>query len=235
MRTLPQSSKTLSQTGIRLVLSLIALLVGTIVLGKISLVESVKSVDEPLFDFFAGTLQDIPGASSISDRLTRLGSLNVNYGMAVAVGCLVGLQRRRWDIAALVIVSMFGAHMFQELVKEIVRGSIPANDLALGPAGPYFSGGVQRVILIVGIAATLAQDDGGWTDKFVYRLAVTLGVFEAVTRLILGRHWPFDLVAAFPIGITFLWIFRSVLVMLDQSHRPHSISSEHSVSGDQIA
>lgn len=36
---------------------------------------------------------------------------------------------------------------------------------------------------------------------FLVGVAVLAGVFEGLTRLALGRHWPLDVAAAVPVGL----------------------------------
>lgn len=204
----------------RLVLMTLVLLVATIAVGKLTLLDAVKSLDEPVFDLLARSFQQVPGVVKISTRLTRLGAIPVNYGMALALAGFVGLQRRRWDIAALVFGSLFGSHVFQEIVKLGVGGFEPTGSYIQGASGPYYSGGVMRIMVIVGMAVTLTQTAAKHSDSFVYRMAGWAGVFVAITRIALGRHWPLDLLAAFPVGFAFVWLFREALKLIDNTFEP---------------
>lgn len=196
------------------------LCVATVILGKMTLASPVKAVDEPLFELLVEALQSIPGLVEFSKVATQLGAIPVNYGMALGVACLVGLQRRTIFVPMLILATLFGSHVFQEVVKTFVDGTLPPDRYIIGSAGPFFSGGVQRVVVLTGVVLTLAQHehaDGSTArpellgSRRVYQVSAVVGLFEALTRMALGLHWPLDLVAAFPIGLAIVWIFRAAL------------------------
>lgn len=216
-------STNLPRAVIQLVVAALGLCVVTIVLGKLTLSGPVKAIDEPLYEFLANAMQSVPGLVEFSKVATRLGAIPVNYGMAIGVACLVGFQRRGVFVPVLVLATLFGSHVFQEVVKSFVDGTLPPEEYIIGSAGPFFSGGVQRVIVMAGVVLTLAQlqpvNEPSPGSKFlcsrlVYQLSAAVGLFEAVTRMALGLHWPADLVAAFPIGLTIVWIFRAALLVV---------------------
>ena len=206
----------------RVILCLGLAFVVSLAVGKFSLIDRVKVADEAVFSGVVGALQSIPGLTSVCNVLTDLGAIPVNWGMALAMAFVVGLQRRSPQLAVLIVGTHFCALVFQWLTNRLVDGYAPV-EFAVGEAGPYFSGGVMRVIILVGIAATLAEQP----ERRVWRLAVAFGLFEGFTRLVVGRHWPIDLLAAIPIGLTFLWAFRQLA--LPYLHRP--LPERHRLSG----
>ena len=105
---------------------------------------------------------------------------------------------------------------FQSVVTVLVDGTTPESPLIQGTAGPYFSGGVLRVLVIFGTAAALL----GLQKRTVVVIAVVAGSIEGLTRLVLGRHWPLDIVAALPIGLAVL-----TLVILSEELLSDRISS----------
>ncbi len=140
-----------------------------------------------------------------------------SYAMMTIAGLLVAFERRRFGVAGLMVASILGAHLFQRIVIKLVDGTIPEGPDVIGSAGPYFSGGVQRVIIVFGVLATLLAPRFSWTSRTIYSIAIGTGIFEGFTRLVLGRHWPFDLLAAFPIGLAILVIFRHALEILEST------------------
>ena len=179
------------------------------VIGELSLWGSVKSIDEAIFHSAVPAIQSVPGLVDVSVHVTKMGSIPVNYGMAIGIGFYGGLQRRSWYLPIAVVGSLFAGHVFQILVDRIVEGTVPADYVLGGSAGPFFSGGVMRVTLMVGMAATLALPPS--KDRVVWSLAVAFGIVEGFTRLALGRHWPLDIVAGFPVGLGLLWLFRQAV------------------------
>ncbi len=199
---------------VKIIVASVALVLGTIGLGFFSLLDSVKEIDAAAYRGSLSVLQAIPGMVWISERVTSLGSIPANYGMAIGGGFIVWLQRRNAVVALLIVATLIATHALQKVTGMIVDGVIPVDDRIIGAAGPYFSGGVARVVVLAGILATAALPPSREADRLVWRLVMVLGFVEALTRLVLGRHWPIDLIASFPIGITIVWIFRRIVEWL---------------------
>lgn len=180
-----------------------------LLVGKASLFSAVKAVDVALFDLMVPALQSIPGVVPVCTQLTKMGSMEMNYGMAIGIGFYGAMQRRSYYLPIAVIGSLFAGHVFQAMVHKIVQGSSPEGYAIGGYAGPFFSGGVMRVTLLVGMMATLALPPS--KDRAVWSLAVGFGIVEGFTRLALGRHWPVDTLAGLPIGLGLLWLFRQAV------------------------
>lgn len=190
---------------LRLVVGAVAGLACVLGVGKLTLVSAVKDVDRALFDAIVPVLQAIPGAISLSDRVTDIGAVAVNYGMAIALGAFV-LSNRRDPLRGLLIPAvLMVSHLVQRLTIRVVDGFEPT-EYVIGDGGPYFSGGVQRVVLLTGVMLLIARPEKPFS--WIVRWAVLVGAVEAFTRLVLGRHWPTDLVASFPIGLVELAGFR---------------------------
>ncbi len=220
--TARQTSAGLGPAVARVTVGLVLGFVVTVGVGKLSLLGSVKTVDEAAFLSVVESLQSVPGLTGFSEVLTDLGAIPINVGMALGLALMAGLQRPSSRLGVLVVAALFSALVFQNLTNRVVDGFAPT-EFVIGDAGPYFSGGVVRVILLTGMAATLAlpRERGRW----VWRLAIAMGMLEATTRLVLGRHWPFDLLAAFPVGLAFLWGFRHLALRLTPTDRSVEIET----------
>lgn len=191
----------LASVGIALGFAL-SLAVGMIFTG-----DTISDFDEDLFTSMVPRLQEYQSLTDASETLTQMGAVTVNFGMAFAVGLFGAAVHRKPIFALLVPLTLAGAHAFQNLTIEIVDRDIPTEHV-IGNSGGYFSGGVMRVILITAMLATLALPK--LDARYMYGLALGLGILEGFTRLVLGRHWPLDILAAIPIGLGFAWAFRSV-------------------------
>ena len=192
----------------RLIVLSVAGVVGVLGFGKFSLLGPVKTVDEAVLDAAVPWLQSVPGLTSFSEVGTDLGAIPINFFMLLVLAAAAVLRYRHIVPAALVLMVGFGAHALQNVTNRIVEGTVPTRDV-IGAAGPYFSGGVMRVILLAGLALTFLLPER--QQRLVWSGAALFGLFEAVTRLTLGRHWPIDLVSSFPIGLGLLYLFRQTL------------------------
>lgn len=219
----------------RLVVLSLAGIVGVLVFGKVTLLGPVKTVDEAVLDAVVPWLQSIPGLASFSEVGTDLGAIPINFFMLLFLAAGAVVRYRHLVPGFLVLGVGFGAHALQNVTNRVVEGTVPTRDV-IGAAGPYFSGGVMRVILLAGLALTFVLPLR--QQRLVWAGAALFGLFEAVTRLALGRHWPIDLVSSFPIGLGLLYLFRQTLTVvgpvlgIDPGLTPSTPTSPH-VLADQ--
>ncbi len=197
---IPSTTSAGRRLGRALMVANAAILIG-VLFGQFTMTSFGADLNEGLFAPLAGGLSSIPGMVSVSSRLTDIGKLTVNYGMAIGVAGFVLLLRRDWRPPAFLIAVMVGANAFQSIVTRIVDGSTPTGEHVVGTAGPYLSGGVLRVIVLGGLIAVMA----GVSRRDAYRIAAGLAAVEAITRMALGRHWPFDIAASIPLGFALLY------------------------------
>ncbi len=202
--------------------------VTVLAVGWLTLTDAVKSLDRAIFDAVVPALQSIPGATTVSDRVTDIGAVPVNYGMAIALGAFVWAQRRDPLRGLLVPAVVLLAHWLQRLTIVVVDGYAPTEHV-IGAAGPYFSGGVQRVVLLTGILLVIARPE--LHLRTVMQWAVGIGLIEAITRFVLGRHWPSDLLASFPIGLAELLAFRVLWDLLPSTPFARDDRAEPSEAG----
>lgn len=202
MPTIIQMRKfTLALTGVAMGFA------ATLATGLLFRTESVTNFDVELFESIVPRLQEHQWLSDASETLTKMGSIPLDYGMALAIGLFGAVVHRQAVFAILVPMTLAGAHAFQNLTIEIVQRDIP-RQYVIGDSGGFFSGGVMRVIIVAAMLLTLAIPR--LNSIYVYGIALGLGLLEGFTRLVLGRHWPLDIVIALPIGLGIAWAFRSV-------------------------
>lgn len=172
-----------------------------VIVGRVLGFGPVREWHESSFVTVVEALQRSDAVVDASSWLTDLGHTNLNYLMLVALGVCAWLRpncdTRAWLIA--ILVAGLALRPFQGTVSRLVDGSTPDSPLVVGVAGPYFSGGVFRVTVIVALTGLVFNR----SIRFVVGVAVLAGMFEGLTRLVLGRHWPLDIVAAVPIGLGF--------------------------------
>lgn len=176
--------------------------------ARFTLIGIVRDVDEGIFEALVPWLQPIPGLASFCEVATDLGAIPLNRAMLIVLAILAAGRHRHLSPVLLVAGVGVGADALQNITNRIIQGSVPSADV-IGAVGPYFSGGVMRVVLLTGIALTLFLPTR--STRWVLTWALVFGLFEAITRLTLGRHWPLDLVVSFPIGSGLIWLFRRAL------------------------
>lgn len=190
---------------------------GSLVVGWLTLLGPVEDFNVDSFDEIVTSLTSVPGLVELSETLTDAGKLEWNYVMLAAIA-IVALARSREAAFSWVVVcavTTLGVRSFQGIVSRLVDGTEPTGELVNGVGGPYFSGGVFRVVVVAGLALAVL----GARRRLVYGGALLAGVAEGVTRMALGRHWILDAAAAVPIGLGVLWCLLEFARLL-QDLRP---------------
>jgi membrane-associated phospholipid phosphatase len=180
--------------------------------GRVLTVDPVREWHESTFAPIVEFLQRSDLLVDVSTVLTDLGHLNLNYAMLAALAGVAWFRpdcdSRAWLVV--LVVTAVGLRPFQSIVSRMVDGSTPASTLVVGVAGPYFSGGVFRVTLIAALTALVF----GRSTWFVVLVATLAGAVEGLTRMVLGRHWLLDIVAAIPVGLAVAFVLSSVVDVL---------------------
>lgn len=136
----------------------------------------------------------------LADSLFLVERMFAEQGLTVATLALVGwlLLRRRFRAVAFVLVAMLAAREIAGASKELFGRDRPAWQAPefLHHAGSYPSGHATGAATLVGVVIVLAVL-GSRTRAFG-RLAGLVGVAVVVAvcadRLLLGRHYPTDLI-----------------------------------------
>lgn len=202
----------------------LAVTAGAIIFGLLTVTGPGESINRDSFEPVVDALNAIPGLGSFSEVVTDAGKLRLDQFMLLALAFAAGfkLEKRGLTWSAICVAAAFGLRYFQSLVTNVVGSTDPDDfagsaDLVVGTAGPYFSGGVFRVVVIVGLALAMI----GLSRRQVFSIAAVGGILEGVTRMALGRHWLLDTIAAVPIGLGVLWCLlqarRILLFDLTQS------------------
>lgn len=174
----------------------------TVVLGAIaaSNPEWLLRVDEPVSEWFRGLIDD----GSIATLVTHLGSPNLALALG-AIGMVVLWRRCRASAISLGLL-IVSATFVDIALKLIVDRPRPTNPVVGTGLGSFPSGHVIHAVIIFGLVPILLWS---LTNSRLYLKAgfVIFGVAVtsvAVSRVLLGAHWPSDVVASFFIGASLL-------------------------------
>ncbi|MCW2601728.1 MAG: hypothetical protein JWM02_3557 [Frankiales bacterium] len=137
-------------------------------------------------------------ARDLALALTQLGAPVVLEVATVALAVvLVRGQRRR--LALYAIVSVFGAELLSTLSKHVVARVRPCVDAAFGcPHNASFPSGhaLGAAAFWTAVAVLLLPHAG----RKIWALAVVVPLVVACTRVLLGVHYPSDVVAGLLMG-----------------------------------
>ncbi len=208
------------------VLAGLLVVASTLVCARLVLLEPVRDFDEALFARVVPRLQQTRFLVAASEWLTDMGSKNAVYTLVLVMVVYLLAVRRAAGSAVLVAATLIAAQGLQWLTFASVTGTSPT-EFVIGTAGPFYSGGVVRAMIATGmLIRTFTRARRPSNTRFVWISALSVGVIEGWTRLVLGRHWPLDIVAALPIGAGILWCYlameRWMPTLGSERHEPHA-------------
>lgn len=135
--------------------------------------------------------------------ITALGGYTVVTAVAfVAVGYLAIL--RRWGVIALVLVSLLGGTILNNVMKETFnrpRPDLVAHLVEFETASFPSGHAMLSAVAYLTIGALLAQVQAQRRLKiYIFGVAVVLTLLIGFSRVYLGVHWPTDVLAGWCIG-----------------------------------
>ncbi len=170
--------------------------------------DPVSSADADLFGWLVPKLQSNSFLIDFAEFVTPVATITVGRIGGLVIGLAAVAYHRKLIWLVLPPITMIGAQAFQNFMIDVVQRDNPLEHV-IGNSGGYFSGGVMRAICLSGMAITVALPQLG--NRKTLAGAFGVGFIVAASRMILGRHWPLDIVAAFVIGLGMVALFRMVL------------------------
>jgi undecaprenyl-diphosphatase len=145
---------------------------------------------------------------SVVKAVTFLGSNGVLWTVIVAATVILAI-RRRWRLAAYLLVTGAGALTLDPVLKSLVGRLRPvvAHPIAHGTGDSFPSGHSLGSIVCYGaiLLVFLPAARGRWRTAFVAVIG-TLIALIGISRILLGVHYLSDVVGAWAIGITWLGV-----------------------------
>ena len=159
----------------------------------------------------------------------QLGSSNITTPLILAV-VVVLLIMRRWGWAAFLLVCSVGGLLIAETIKHAIGRARPQwSDALFSEVGNSFPSGHTMVGIygyaVLGLIAmyVIARPAGtvvGW-------ILVAIGVAMGPSRLVLGVHWPSDVVAGWMLSLGWvLIVIAASLVVAYRRHDPNRKADE---------
>jgi len=170
----------------------------------------------PLESADHGAAADINGAIagdktlvSVVKAITWLGSDGVLWTVTGAAAILLAL-RRRWRLAAYLLVAGAGALIMDPVLKSLVGRARPvvAHPIAHGTGNSFPSGHSLGSIVCYGAVLLVflpAVRPGAWRRAFITVIAALVALI-GISRVLLGVHYLSDVLGAWALGITWLGI-----------------------------
>jgi undecaprenyl-diphosphatase len=145
---------------------------------------------------------------SVVKAVTFLGSNGVLWAVIAAATVILAI-RRRWRLAAYLLITGAGALTLDPILKSLVGRLRPvvAHPIAHGTGDSFPSGHSLGSIVCYGaiLLVFLPAARGRWRTAFV-TVILTLVALIGISRILLGVHYLSDVLGAWAVGITWLGI-----------------------------
>jgi len=185
-------------------LVLLAAVPVTVLVGRLAAWDALARWDEQAYTAMASGQNDL--ITRTMAAVTGIGSITSTGFIAIVVGLIVGYWKRNVWLAVLPPTVFFVSLHVQRFTDALDPRPGPSDAVSIGAPGGFPSGGTARVIVVVGIIAViLAQHWRGTRERAVLGAALgAIAWIEIISRLVLGRHWPLDLLGGAVAGAMLL-------------------------------
>ena len=170
----------------------------------------------------------------ISELLTELGSPGVVVVLGVLLAVFVWTRRRSWPQSLACLVAPGAAGVAETLGKAIVGRQRPPTAVLTGESGVGFPSGhatgFAAFALIAALVLTCDRGRDRRTVRFAVSVAVVASALMAATRVIVGAHYPTDVIAGALLGLVIAdttWMLARAAI----GHAPQTKELSHDRPG----
>lgn len=194
----------------------------------------IRSFDERLLQYFRQaddpvTLIGPKDLASIVRDITALGSVSVLTLITVFAALYLVLQRQ-WRLLGLVLVAVLGGTLMLVLVKEIFARTRPDLVPALMDESSYsFPSGHSTLSAVVylSLAVLLARLQSTKRLRiFIISAGLLVTALVGVSRVILGVHYPSDVLAGWSIGLAWAALCLFAAAFIEYRRNKHPLTPE---------
>ena len=124
--------------------------------------------------------------------------------LLIAAALWLAWRRRRWDLAAHLVIVQVGSLTLNSLLKAVFERERPELWEHRGQYAwsAYPSGHAIASVSVLYTVAVLLHRERGW--RWPYLVVTALLVISMYSRLYLGVHWPTDVVGGMAVGAVWL-------------------------------
>lgn len=186
-----------------------------------------NEIERSIMNAAAALRSSMPWAAGAASTLTILGGFPFTIGVAV-VGSLILLARRDLGRALLLLTTVLLVRLLVDGLKDWVgRVRPPAEHLPDSLAFPSgHSANSMTAYLAVALIAVPARH-----RRTAALGALALSIIVGITRVILGVHWPSDVLGGWTLGM----LAVGTAVLVGEKSGVLSFEAQHEIIGGHLA
>jgi len=161
--------------------------------------------------------------AAVALLFTTLGDAPVLVAISLAAAAWLLWKGRARHAFAVIAVTMIGRGLVHMQKYSIARLRPDELEKLVNATNPSFPSGHSASSMIVYLTIALALSSGSRWTRAAVLAAGTLSILIGLSRMILGVHWPSDVVGGWSFGL--LWVLLT-LPMAERLARigPHAVS-----------
>lgn len=170
-------------------------------LGKLAQRDAVRRPSRRLYEY-CREHRSAELSRRLEQVVTTIGDYAVIGPFSALVGGMIAYERREWTPLQLLVGGVVSEVYLQKTLKQLVKGTLPPQELSVGPPGDYPSGGAARTVITFGLLAHLLSERWGSPAerRVIWSVVAAMVAVQGASRLYLGRHWPEDVIGGWIFG-----------------------------------
>jgi membrane-associated phospholipid phosphatase len=164
-----------------------------------------------------------PELTSLAAIATQVGSVYSTLGLGLLAATVIGL-RGRHGAAVLLAAAVVFERLSVDGLKFAIGRPRPDLDLPFMPASASFPSGHSANSMAVFVTIALIAAPPSWR-RSALEVAIGTSILVGFTRVVLGVHWPTDVIGGWA------WGLLVVGLALSAGRRSGAIEAQHDVVG----
>lgn len=185
-----------------------------------------NGIDQEISAWAADLRSAMPAVARMAAGITVLGGMPFTLGVG-AIATFFLLWRRRWSAGLLLVAVVLGERLLVDGLKDWVGRARP--ELENLPSSLAYPSGHSANSMTAFLAVALVALPSPLRRTGVF-MAIALSILIGLTRIVLGVHWPSDVIGGWALGL----LAVGLAVVVGERSGALPVESKHDVVGRHL-